>query len=131
MTTDALEVGVLSRLDCLALLRTISVGRVAFTYRAMPAIVPVSFALVRDAIVVVSQDRSLLDYADDRAVVAFQADRGELGDRDSWSVMCVGRIRRLGAADQDPQMLGIDSELLHGRRFLRESFTDVGFLAGG
>lgn len=123
----------LSRIQCLSLLGMASVGRVAFSHRAMPAIVPVTFVMVRDHLVVAADDRALLDYARDGAVVAFQADQDDQDAEAVWSVTCVGRAHRLALHDEDRRIAGatglagtrerqflrIDADLLDGRRFLR------------
>ncbi|BEP14095.1 pyridoxamine 5'-phosphate oxidase family protein [Acidothermaceae bacterium B102] len=123
----------LSRLECLSLLGRASVGRVAFSHRAMPAIVPVTFAMVRDHLVVAADDRALLAYARDGAVVALQTDQDDHLADAVWSVTCVGRAHRLALDDADRRLAGvtplpgtterqflrIDADLLDGRRFLR------------
>ncbi|HEY3470661.1 MAG TPA: pyridoxamine 5'-phosphate oxidase family protein [Amycolatopsis sp.] len=81
----------LDRQQCLALLRTASLGRVIFTHRAMPAVRPVRFAVVDDAVVFAAQAGSPL-YAGARdAVVAFEADdfADDLGA--GWFVSLLGR----------------------------------------
>jgi uncharacterized protein len=81
----------LDRQQCLALLRTASLGRVVFTHRAMPAVRPVRFAVVGEAVVFgVPAGSSLYAGARD-AVVAFEADdfAPDLGA--GWYVSLLGR----------------------------------------
>ncbi|WP_370962948.1 pyridoxamine 5'-phosphate oxidase family protein [Amycolatopsis sp. cg9] len=89
----------LDRQQCLALLRTASLGRVIFTHRAMPAVRPVRFTVVEDAVVFAVPAASPL-YAGARdAVVAFEADEyaDDLGA--GWYVSLLGRATESGAVD--------------------------------
>ncbi|WP_328615890.1 pyridoxamine 5'-phosphate oxidase family protein [Amycolatopsis sp. NBC_00355] len=81
----------LDRAQCLALLRTASLGRVIFTHRAMPAVRPVRFTVVGESVVFAVPEGSPL-YAGARdAVVAFEADdfADDLGA--GWFVSLLGR----------------------------------------
>ncbi|MDX6230118.1 MAG: uncharacterized protein QOI76_3508 [Frankiales bacterium] len=119
----------LSRPECLALLRTARLGRVAYSERALPAIATVPFAVVEESIVVRVDGGTLLAAALRGAVVAFQVDHGS-----SWSVTCIGLVRQLLDPDEvaavgsltcwpEPapavsEFLLIESEGLQGRHFL-------------
>jgi hypothetical protein len=89
---DAVES--LSRPQCLALLRTASLGRIAYSERALPAIATVPFAVVEDSIVVRVDGSTTLAAALRGAVVAFQVDDG------SWSVSCIGHVRQAVKPDE-------------------------------
>jgi hypothetical protein len=86
---DATEV-TLSADDCLDLLRTKTIGRIAYTDRALPAIGLVSYR-VDNGTVVLQSDASVSIALRD-AVVAFQADDMDPVSGTGWSVTCVGRV---------------------------------------
>ncbi len=89
----------LDRQQCLALLRTASLGRVIYTHRAMPAVRPVRFTVVDDAVVFAVPPGSPL-YAGARdAVVAFEVDEiaADLGA--GWYVSLLGRATECVAVD--------------------------------
>lgn len=86
----------LSTADCRRLLAGSTVGRIAFTDRAMPAIAAVPCRLLDDdtvLLVLPAGSRAAESVHD--AVVAFQVDDLEGG----WTVHVVGETRRLGARD--------------------------------
>lgn len=73
------------------LLATGEVGRIGISIRALPAIFPVNYRVIDDAIVFRTAPGSKLSAAADHAVVAFEVDDYELADRTGWSVLAVGR----------------------------------------
>ena len=80
----------LPRHTCVDLLRRAQVGRVVFTERALPAIVPVSFAIYGDAVVMHTSSDSRLAKAAHRGVLAFEADDINPATRTGWSIVVVG-----------------------------------------
>jgi len=82
---------VLDREQCLELLAPGGLGRIAINVGALPAILPVRFALESDRIVLCIAVGSTLDRATNDAVVAFETD--ESGDESEWSVMVTGVAR--------------------------------------
>ncbi|MEV4147574.1 pyridoxamine 5'-phosphate oxidase family protein [Amycolatopsis sp. NPDC049691] len=108
----------LDRQQCLALLRTASLGRVIFTHRAMPAVRPVRFAVVDDAVVfAVPTDSPLYAGARD-AVVAFEADDFAADFGAGWYVSLLGRATE-SAVDESGLACLCPCPALPGRRFLR------------
>ncbi|MFF9488751.1 pyridoxamine 5'-phosphate oxidase family protein [Streptomyces sp. NPDC014676] len=82
----------LDRQECLRLLAKVPVGRVVYTRQALPAVLPVNFALDADASVVLcTSAASDLVRAVDGVVVAFEADDFDAGSRSGWSVVVTGR----------------------------------------
>ena len=76
------------------LLGSVPVGRVVYTDRALPAILPVNFALDSDETVVFRTGAgSKLAAATREAVVAFEADSFDSATKSGWSVVAVGRSR--------------------------------------
>jgi nitroimidazol reductase NimA-like FMN-containing flavoprotein (pyridoxamine 5'-phosphate oxidase superfamily) len=86
--------------QCMALLASTTVGRVAVTSRALPAVVPVNYLLAGNRIVFRTKRSGMLARACDDAVVGFQVDDLEVSGRSGWSVLVVGVARLLeGSAD--------------------------------
>ena len=98
---DALED--LSREECLALLATVSVGRLGVSIAALPAIFPVNFALHDGAVVVRSAPGTKLDAALRQNVVAFEADCFSDDGRRGWSVL----VRGVASEVEDPDVLTV------------------------
>jgi nitroimidazol reductase NimA-like FMN-containing flavoprotein (pyridoxamine 5'-phosphate oxidase superfamily) len=80
----------LSRRECVALLSKGKIGRAVFTERALPAIVPVTFAIYDDAVVICTAADTRLAAAASRGVLAFQVDDIDPSTRGGWSVVVVG-----------------------------------------
>ena len=79
--------------ECLRLLATASIGRLAYTESALPAVSPVSFALHGLEIVIPAPCGSSLTAAVRGAVVAFEADCYDAAERTGWYVTVVGHSR--------------------------------------
>jgi uncharacterized protein len=90
MWQDERALVVLSRRECLELLRTEQVGRVVFTERALPAIVPVTFGVLGDAIVLATRVGTRLARSARGGVLAFEVDRLDPVTRTGWSVVVTG-----------------------------------------
>jgi uncharacterized protein len=131
MQRDASGLQVLSRGECLNLLRTAQIGRIVFTDRALPAVQPVNYCLYGEHIVIRTAADSRLAAATRRSVVAFETDEFDPGERTGWSVMAVGHARaslepeeraRLARLPLSPWTSGGDHyivvaiEMLSGRR---------------
>ena len=95
MVTAAARVQELSREECLALLPTVPVGRLVFTERALPAVVPVNFVVAEGRVVIRTGATSSLAAAVRGAVVAFQVDEFDARARNGWSVTVTGRAAEL------------------------------------
>jgi uncharacterized protein len=89
--TDDYGLMELSRRECLALLASVPVGRLVYTSRAMPAVVPLTFVLLRDSLYVRTTEETGLRVTTAGVVVAFQADAVDPSARSGWSVTVVGR----------------------------------------
>jgi nitroimidazol reductase NimA-like FMN-containing flavoprotein (pyridoxamine 5'-phosphate oxidase superfamily) len=81
---------ILSRAECLQLLAGARVGRVGLSVGALPAVLPVNFAIVDDAIVLRTAAGSKLDAALANAVVAFEVDSIDPLYHTGWSVLVQG-----------------------------------------
>jgi uncharacterized protein len=80
----------LDRGECLELIATVPVGRIGVSIGALPAILPVNFALVGSDIVVRTVPGTKLDAATRRAVVAFEVDSYAPDGSSGWSVLVQG-----------------------------------------
>ena len=91
----------LSPSACVDLLSRAQVGRVVFTERALPAVVPVAFALHADGIVVhTSGDTSLAAAAARGDVLAFEVDDIDPASRTGWSVVVLGEPELVTSAEE-------------------------------
>ena len=95
---------VLGHDECLRLLGTASIGRLAYTRAALPAIRPVSFSVQGQDVLVLTPRESPLLAAVRGAVVAFETDDYDPGTRTGWAVTVVGpsRVLDTGGADASP-----------------------------
>ncbi len=122
----------LTREECLSLLPTVPVGRLVFTDRALPAIVPVNFVIDHGRIVVRTGASSTLAAAVRGSVVAFEVDDFDRQARNGWCVTVTGQARQVvdegelerlqeldlapwGGGDK-PHFVVIPIELVSGRR---------------
>ena len=86
--------------ECRDRLAAHSVGRVAITNRALPAVVPVAYAITGSLIYFRAQAGSVLARACNNTVVAFEID--ELPqDQPGWSVLVIG-MAQLPFGNQTP-----------------------------
>jgi uncharacterized protein len=102
MVREPNDMELLTAPDCFALLATVPVGRVVYSERAMPIIVPVNFSLVGSDVVVRTGRRSRLALHAPGNVVAFEVDDIDMASRSGWSVVLTGVIRLV----RDPEELG-------------------------
>ena len=91
---------VLDRAACLRLLEQTTLGRVAVTVGALPAVLPVNYRLVDGRIVFRTSEGSKLDAATRNAVVAFEVDEMEPVGHTGWSVMVTGLTREVTDAPE-------------------------------
>lgn len=94
----------LTRERAMRLLRTVPMGRIAFTHHAMPAIRPVNH-IVDEAgrIVIRSHEGAAIVTAAETArgtVVSYEADRIDTEARAGWSVVATGLARIVDDPDQ-------------------------------
>jgi nitroimidazol reductase NimA-like FMN-containing flavoprotein (pyridoxamine 5'-phosphate oxidase superfamily) len=134
---------VLDEAECLALLHTAVIGRVAFTEGALPAIQPVSFRLQDGHVLIPTRPGSKVAAASRGAVLAFAVDDVRVADRTGWDVTVVGPARVIseprdvaaldhadghGWPDAGARCyVAISVQLVHGRRVgLRLDAGDLG-----
>ncbi|MGY2066073.1 pyridoxamine 5'-phosphate oxidase family protein [Blastococcus sp. SYSU DS0619] len=92
-TTDEDQVDVLDEAECRRLLGTASIGRLGFTDGALPALVPVSFALHEGSVLIPGRLGNSVVDAVRRTVVALGVDAYDGGSGAGWGVTVVGPSR--------------------------------------
>jgi nitroimidazol reductase NimA-like FMN-containing flavoprotein (pyridoxamine 5'-phosphate oxidase superfamily) len=133
--TDQEGLEVLVAEQCLELLATTHLGRIAVTIGAVPAIFPVHYRLMEGQIVFRTGDGTNLHTAASNSVVAFEVDDVDPAWAQGWSVLVVGVARELNddvavasALERAPSLwdpgagahvISILPGLLSGRRFVR------------
>jgi nitroimidazol reductase NimA-like FMN-containing flavoprotein (pyridoxamine 5'-phosphate oxidase superfamily) len=141
MDVDRNGLEVLDRQDCLALLASVSFGRVGLSMAALPVVLPVNFRLVGEQIVFSTAPGSKLRAATDHAVIAFEADHIDPLDHAGWSVVATGMARVVtdpGERDRfvrsgvprwlsgdDAQLVVLGTGVISGRR-LRHDVIPIG-----
>jgi nitroimidazol reductase NimA-like FMN-containing flavoprotein (pyridoxamine 5'-phosphate oxidase superfamily) len=103
------ELHTLDRAECLELLRTVTVGRIAFTERGLPAIQPVNFTVNGSNVIIRTSSGGKLAAAVTGAMVAFEADEVDAATRSGWSVVVLGHASLIHDIDQLVALSGPDS----------------------
>ena len=127
----------LSEQECLALLRSAGLGRIALRIGDSPAILPVNFAMLDDDVVFRTDPGSKLSAALMGIQVAFEVDHAEGPGGAGWSVLVVGyaeeirdseTLERVGRLELEPWVGGrhnsvvrIQSRRITGRRIAAPS----------
>jgi uncharacterized protein len=91
---------VLDVAECRRLLATASIGRIAFTEGALPAIQPASYALRDDDVLIPTGLSSKMAAGSRGAVLAFEVDDYDLVARTGWNVTVIGPSRLVRDPDQ-------------------------------
>jgi uncharacterized protein len=131
---------VLDEAECLDLLATAAIGRVAFTEAALPAIQPVPYRLSGAEILIPSRVGCAVTAASRRAVLAFSVDDVHVPDCSGWTVTVVGPSRVISAPADVAELDGtgarppdgagdrcyiaIAVRLVHGRRIAPHAPVD-------
>lgn len=136
MEFDRNGLEVLDRTECLRLLASATLGRIAVSSGALPVILPVNFLLDGDQVLIRTSPGSKLEMAAKNAVVAFEVDHVDAFSHTGWSVSVTGtarevtdaadlaRIRALPLAYWAPapaqDVIRVSTDLVSGRR-IREN----------
>ena len=116
---------VIGRAECLALLGTRPVGRLAFTRQALPDVIPVNYVLHGSTVLIRLQSGSTVARSVRDAVVAFEVDDLDPVARSGWSVTLVGQARAVEPDDALHEALGrFESWLAEPRDLLVAIGTD-------
>jgi nitroimidazol reductase NimA-like FMN-containing flavoprotein (pyridoxamine 5'-phosphate oxidase superfamily) len=135
MHPDHHAIELLSAEECVALLRTKSVGRLGLSASSLPFVIPVRYVLDRDRILMRTGRDTQMASATDGAVVAFEVDEFAEGLDEGWSVLVQGFAREvLSGAEVDPatdevlrswvgpmpaRCFSIPTDVISGHRLLR------------
>jgi uncharacterized protein len=106
----------LGRQDCLRLLASTGLGRLAYTQGALPAVRPVTFTLRGGEVLIPSLDGSPLLDAVRGSVVAFEADDYDETTRTGWTVTVIGPSRVLDGRCDDGSLIAVRAGLVRGWR---------------
>lgn len=90
----------ISRAECLRLLAAARFGRVGVSVDALPAILPVTIALLDDAVVFRTIPGTKLAAATERSVLAVEVDEYDSDAGDGWSVLVRGIASELAGRDR-------------------------------
>lgn len=132
MSADGSGLEVMTEGEAVALLATMPVGRLVYSDRALPFVVPVSFTVDGVDIVIRTGRRSRLATHAPGNIVAFEVDDIAIASRSGWTVVVTGRVElvddpaevaRLGALrlqtwvpSETDRYLRLRPELITGRR---------------
>jgi len=132
MEIDRNGLEILDRTECLRLLGTATIGRVAITFSALPVVLPVNFRLIDDHVVIGTGVGTKLGAAACNSVVAFEVDDIDPTTHGGWSVLVTGvarevtdpaertRLQDQGLARWAPKgggrVIEISTEMVSGRR---------------
>jgi nitroimidazol reductase NimA-like FMN-containing flavoprotein (pyridoxamine 5'-phosphate oxidase superfamily) len=93
--------------ECLALIAPGGIGRIAYTSRFGPAVLPVNYVLQDGAVVFRTAENGPLDVdlrtgiADADYIVAFEIDSIQLDSKQGWSVLIQGPAHHVTGDDED------------------------------
>lgn len=96
--------------ECLSLLRHGQIGRISTSLRALPVVLPVTYAMDGDTIVFRSSVGTKFHAATRNAVVAFEIDDFDPVTRQGWSVMVVGEASEVTDPDEIARVDGLGLE---------------------
>lgn len=99
----------LDRPACLALLATQTFGRLVFTQRALPDVLPAHYHLDGENVLIRLAIGSPAAVASLDSVVAFEADHFDPVSRTGWSVTIVGHAREVVLPDRPGEMVDLQS----------------------
>jgi uncharacterized protein len=105
-------VEILDREECLRLLATQEVGRVAVVDHGQPHVMPVNYVLDGDAVVFRIAAGTKLEGAS-RSLLAFEVDETDRARRTAWSVVVHGRAEEVTAFDAPALVERIAAVELH------------------
>ena len=131
MELDRNGLEVLTRTDCLAFVASRQLGRVSVSIGALPVILPVTYRLTGEAVIIRTTPGTRLDAALANQVVAFEVDDLDEATGAGWSVMVTGIAEEIAddevswahtlglqawAGDGGTRFMRIRCEQISGRR---------------
>jgi nitroimidazol reductase NimA-like FMN-containing flavoprotein (pyridoxamine 5'-phosphate oxidase superfamily) len=97
----------LDRAEAVRLLTGGRYGRLVFTHRALPEVMPVNYRVVDGAVVVRVADSSRAVEGAVDTVVAFQADEIDVASRTGWSVTVIGHTSEIVDREERARVLAL------------------------
>ena len=94
-TTGSSVLARLDRSSCLAMLGTRPFGRLVFTHRALPDVLPVNYRLDGESVLIRLVSGSTAAAAARDSVVAFEVDDIDISSRSGWSITVVGHAHEI------------------------------------
>ena len=132
MYSDGSALEQLSQDECLLLMASVSVGRIVYTRRALPAVELVNFAFHPGDIIIRTDSGGKLAAATQHSVVAFEVDLLDADEQAGWSITAIGKshevtdpaeigqLQKIGLTSWAPgvreHFIRISPEILNGRR---------------
>jgi hypothetical protein len=126
----------LSERECRRLLETVSIGRIGFSERALPMILPVRFRVRGGEVVTLPFAASQISSSGRGDVVVFEADCVDPVTREGWVVTVIGRARLIAdpteiaalpefdvppsTSDDGRHLAAVRMELVRGSRVQRQ-----------
>src|ERR1019366_3340050 len=95
MYSDGSALEQLSKDECLQLMASVSVGRIIYTRRALPAVELVNFAFDHGDIIIRTEGGGKLAAATQHSVVAFEVDCLDAAQQTGWSVTAIGQSQEV------------------------------------
>ncbi len=92
METDVHGLQILSEQDCVELLHSARLGRIALTHGALPVILPVNFVCLGCEVIFSVSPGVLARAAEDEQIVCFESDSMDHDLVNAWSVSVIGRL---------------------------------------
>jgi nitroimidazol reductase NimA-like FMN-containing flavoprotein (pyridoxamine 5'-phosphate oxidase superfamily) len=122
----------LDEAECLGLMASVHLGRVAVTMGALPAVFPVNFEMRGGDIYFRTGEGTKMRTAIEKAVVGFEVDQFDEEAHTGWSVLVVGESEVVSQEDPElsdvatrpwaggdrPNLVRIHPELISGRRLI-------------
>lgn len=100
----------LSNDECLRLLSSQWLGRVGVSVGALPAILPVAYAVDGKSVVFRTSPGSKLDAVAAGQVICLEADQAARDTQSGWSVLVVGRAHEVNDPDEIARLGQLDLE---------------------
>jgi len=112
---------VLSRDECLRLIREVPIGRVAVIVGEVPVVVPVNFTLLGEDIVFRTAPGTKLVAAVSRSAASFEVDAVNDVTHSGWSVLVTGPASEITEPDEQAaaKALGLEQWVEGRKRYVR------------
>lgn len=107
----------LTREECISLLASASFGRVGVSVQALPAILPVTIAMLDESVIFRTIPGTKLAFAAAGSILAVEVDEYDASLRNGWSVL----VRGTAAELVDPRAIARARELLADSWISQES----------